>query len=315
VSPGAPPPVLFGKLPDRADFVRHGGSPALDALDTVAQRAIWPSLPAREGPLYRFVYNPPGGPHALAGALQLSRDRVGREYPLIVGRPVDRSVLDPAAAPSWPLRWGPAFDGAAEVVRRAVAEQAPIAAVTEWVRGLPDAPWEAGRSSAVDAHVHAAAALPARDFLGRFPGGPGHALLMLRRLAAILRQPTAPGYGVRFTLPAPADDFGRSDGVSFWMAAGSQLMRARPLWPSLFWRDADREGPGALFVFYARLSSPALRSLLVGAPDPDTVLALDAEPDVADRRALSDGRSPFARLLADPNASVADVLARLHTLV
>ena len=99
MSAGAPAPVLFGKLPDRADFVRKGGgSPALDALDTVTQRALYPALETTDGPLYRFVYNPPAGPHALAGALRLSRDRVGRQYPLIAGRPFERAALDPATA-------------------------------------------------------------------------------------------------------------------------------------------------------------------------------------------------------------------------
>ena len=313
--PGSLPPVLFGKLPDRADFVRQGGSPALDALDTVTQRALWPSPAVREGPLYRFVYNPPGGPHALAGALQLSQDRVGREYPLIVGRPVDRRELDPGAAPSWPLRWEDVFDEAATIVRGAVVGHAPVADVQARVAALPPAAWAAGRSPAVDRHVRAAAALRACDLFGCLPGGEAQGQLMLHRLAAIVRRPTVPGYGIRFALPSPSDGFGRADGVSFWLAAGAHLMRARPPWPTLFWTDGSGEGPGALFVFYGGLSSPALRSLLVGAADPDTVVDLDAAPDAATRRTLSAGASPFARLLADSHASAADILGRLHTLV
>ncbi len=313
--PGSLPPVLFGKFPDRADFVRQGGSPALDALDTVTQRALWPSPPVREGPLYRFVYNPPGGPHALAGALQLSHDRVGREYPLIVGRPIDRRELDPAAAPSWPLRWADVFDGAAAVVHQAVRGQARMDDVAGWVRALPAATWAVGRSPAVDAHVRAAAALPAHAFARRLPGGEDGLRLMLHRLATILRGTTVPGYGVRVALPAADDAFGRADGVSFWLAAGAHLMRARPPWPTLFWTDGDAGRPAALFVFYGGLRSQALRPLLLGADDPDTVAALDAAPDAATRRALGDDRAPFGRLLADPLASVADVLARLHTLV
>ena len=308
--PGAPPPVLFGKLPDRADFVRQGESPALDALDTVAQRALWPPPPTADGPLYRFVYNPPGGPHLLVGALQLSHDRVGREYPLIVARPVDRRSLDPGAAPSWPLRWEATCDEAAVSVYGAVVGLAPAADVLARAAALPEATWDSDRSPPVDRHVRAAAALAAGDFARRLPGGAPQAARTLSSLAALLRQSALPGYGLRLPLPAPADDFGRADGVSFWLAAGAHLMRARPPWPSLFWTDASPGQPAALFVFYGSLSSKALRSLLLGAVDSDTVASLD----VPAPGAAAAGTPAFDRLLADPHASVADVLARLHTL-
>ncbi len=301
--PGALPPVLFGKLPDRADFVRHGGSPALDALDTVTQRALWPSLSGHEGPRFRFVYNPPGGPHLLAGALQLSRDRVGRVYPLIVGRPVDRRTLNPATAPAWPLWWDDVFEEATTIVRGAVDGHAPFADVLARVVALPDAPCGAD-APAVDRR--ATAALPARDLLERLPGGPEQAIRVLHQLALTLRR--TPGYGLSLPLPLPAADFGRADGVAFWLAAGAHLMTARPPWPTLLWTDRIGDAQGTLFAFYGGLSSPALRSLLIGAPDPNTVMALAAGRPAA-------VPATFARLIADPSASVADLLARLRALV
>ncbi len=305
--PGALPPVLFGKLPDRADFVRHGGSPALDALDTVTQRALWPSLSGHEGPRFRFVYNPPGGPHLLAGALQLSRDRVGRVYPLIAGRAVDRRELTAAAAPAWPLCWDAVFDEATTIVRGAVDGHAPFADVLARVVALADAGCLAG-SPSVNRHAAAAAALPARDLVQRLPGGPEQALRVLHQLALTLSRTSVPGYGLSLPLPLPAAGFGRADGVAFWLAAGAHLMTAQPPWPTLFWTEDAGSAPGTLVVFYGGLSSAALRSLLGGSPDPNTVLALDA------------GRpapvpATFARLLADPSTSVADLLARLPSLV
>ncbi len=305
--PGALPPVLFGKLPDRGDFVRHGGSPALDALDTVTQRALWPSLSSHEGPRFRFVYNPPGGPHLLAGALQLSRDRVGRVYPLIAGRAVDRRELDPAAAPAWPLWWGGVFDEATTIVRGAVDGHAPFADVLARVVALPDAPCPADAPPAAR-HATAAAAIPARDLFQRLPGGPEQALRVLHQLALTFRRTPRPGYGLSLPLPQPSAGVARSDGVAFWLAAGARLMTARPPWPTLFWTEDATGVPGTLVVFYGGLSSAALRPLLVGSPDPNTVLALDAGRPAAVPAAV-------ARLLADPSASVADVLARLHTLV
>ena len=300
--PGALPPVLFGKLPDRADFVRHGGSPALDALDTVTQRALWPSLSGHEGPRFRFVYNPPGGPHLLAGALQLSRDRVGRVYPLIAGRAIDRRDLNPAAAPAWPLCWDDVFEEATTIVRGAVDGHAPFADVLARVVALPDAAGLADAPS-VRRHATAVAALPARDLFERLPGGPEQAARVLHGLALALRR--TPGYGLSLPLPLPAPDFSRADGVAFWLAAGARLMTARPPWPTLFWTDDTARS--TLFAFYGGLSSPALRSLLVGAPDPDTVMALDAGRPAAVPAAV-------AQLLASPSASVASVLARLPSL-
>lgn len=304
--PGALPPALFGKLPDRADFVRHGGSPALDAFDTVTQRALWPSLSGHEGPRFRFVYNPPGGPHLLAGALQLSRDRVGRVYPLVAGRPVDRRELDPVTAPAWPVCWDDLLDEATTVVRGAVDGHAPFADVLARVVALPDAPWPAD-SPPLRRHAAALAALPARDLFQRLPGGPEQALRVVHRLALTFRRTPVPGFGLSLPLPVPSPAFGRSDGVAFWLAAGAALMRARAPWPTLFWTGDTDAVPGTLVVFYGGLSSAALRSLLDGSPDPNTVLA------------LTEGRpgpvpAAVARLLADPNASVADVLGRLLSL-
>lgn len=311
--PGAPPPVLFGKLPDRADFVRQGGpSPALDALDALVQKALRQRLPSAEGPLLRFVYNPPEGPHALAGALQLSHDRVGRQYPLVVARPVERGTLDPAAAPSWPLRWAEVFDEAAVIVRGAVDGHAPFADVSDRMVRMPEAQWAVGRSPSVDRHVRAAEALPARVFFERIPGGEPHAIRILQRLVTLLRRATVPGYGVRVPLPATADGFGLADGVSFWLAAGAHLMRARPPWPTILWTEATPAGPGALVVFYGGISALALRWLLAGVADPDTVVSLAVGSDPVAARGVPPA---LAQLLADPTASVADVLVRLHALV
>lgn len=310
-----PPPVLFGKLPGRADFVRKGSSsPALDALDTVTQRALWPALTVAEGPLYRFVYNPPAGPHALVGAMKLSHDRVGRQYPLIAGRPFERATLDPGAAPSWPLRWAAVHDAAAAVVGPAVSGQVPFDAVAAAAMHIPEVVWVPDRSAEVDRHVQAVAALRAGDLFRQFHGGDARVLQMLVYLVHLLRKGAVPSFCISLPLPAPLPGFGRADGVAFWLAVGAHVMRARPPWPSLFWTDGVGERPGRLYVFYGGLSSHAFRFVLSGAPDPDTILALDAPPAASVLPALKASLPSFQRLLADPSRSVADVLMRLHTL-
>lgn len=315
MSAGAPAPVLFGKLPDRADFVRKGGgSPALDALDTITQRALYPALETTDGPLYRFVYNPPAGPHALAGALRLSRDRVGRQYPLIAGRPFERAAIAPATAPTWPLRWAAVHDAAAAVVHSAVAGGAPFDVVTAGAMQIPAVDASSLPSPDVARHVAAADGLRAADWFARFPGGAARVLPMLAYLAYLLRKGPLPSFCLRLPLPAPSADFGRADGVAFWLAAGARVMRARAPWPSLFWTDGDGGLPGRLYVFYAGLSSHAFRFVLRGVPDPDTILGLDAPPPASAIPALRASLPSFERALADPRLSVADVLARLHAV-
>lgn len=315
MSAGAPAPVLFGKLPDRADFVRTGGSsPALDALDTVTQRALWPALAAAEGPLYRFVYNPPAGPHALAGALQLSHDRVGRQYPLIAGRPFERAALDPAAAPSWPLRWAAVHDAAADVVGPAVAGHVPFDASATAALRIPEADWVPDHPPEVERHVQVAASLPALDLFRRVPGGETRVFQMLTYLSHLLRKGSLPGFCLNLPLPAPTATFGRADGVAFWLAAGAHVMRARPPWPSLFWTDGAGPRPARLYVFYGSLSSQAFRYVLSDTPNPDTILALDAPPPPSVLPALKAALPAVERLLADPRLTVADALMRLHTL-
>ncbi len=312
MSAAAPAPVLFGKLPDRADFVcKGGGSPALDALDTITQRALWPSLDASDGPLYRFVYHPPGGPHGLAGALRLSRDRVGREYPLIAARPFERTALDPAQAPTWPVRWSPVFDAASDVVRAAVTGTAAFDTVIAAAMQVPPADTTAHAPPGVVRHVGAADRLRAADWLARFPGGPRRALAMLAYLTYVLRRGPLPTYCLRVPLPPATDDFSRDDAAAFWLAAGAHVMRARAPWPSLFWSDSVPGLAGALHVFYGSVASHAFRFVLQGAPDPDTILGIDEAPPPSALPALRAALPAFERLLADPRLSVADLLARL----
>ncbi len=92
---GAPRPALFGKLPDRGDFVARGVPRALQrpfeawlAAVTEGARAtlgeglagVWAAAP-----VWRFWIGPGlMAGHVVTGALLPSADRVGRRYPLAV---------------------------------------------------------------------------------------------------------------------------------------------------------------------------------------------------------------------------------------
>ena len=306
-----PEPVLFGKLPDRADFVRRGApSPALDALDELVQRALRTGPKPRTGPLYRMVYAPPSGPDALVGGLSLSRDRVGRSYPLVVARTAPRDALDPHAAASWPLRWADVLDDAVATVYGAIERGASLDRVAAHIAEMPPLAPPSGPAPRVDAHVRAAASLPASWLWARLWGDPDprRPAAILRQLASSPRRPLT--YGLRFPLPPAAPDFGPADGAAFWLAVCWHLLATPRHPPTLFWTDGPHDG--ALTVFFGGLTHRALRPLLGGHPDPDTVVRMDLVPEATVRRALGALPHALARVLRDPRASVADVLAHLH---
>lgn len=305
-------PVLFGKLPARADFVRRGGaSPALDALDGLAQDALRAGLQVKTGPLYRMVFVPPSGPQALAGAIQLSRDRVGRAYPLFTGRPISRPRLDPDAAASWPLRWRPVLGAAARLVDAAVVQDASIQEVDAQLAALPPLAPLLGRSPEIDYHVTSLSGLSVNEFVSRTwdDASPMRLGLVVQRLLDAAHA-TIP-YGVRFPLPPPEPGFDHSDAVAFWLAMCWHLLPTPPTPPSLFWTDG---APGALVVFISSLSPASFRPLLTGTSAPDRIAAVDAGSPGTVRRGYASLPSHFQDLLEAPSTSVADLLGHLHAL-
>ena len=86
-------PVIFGKLPNRADFVRVNAThPVLNELDDIIQRSM-ESLGAQEGWQERYdtavmvdiVYTSRDRKWLFLGALRTSQDQSGRRYPLLGG--------------------------------------------------------------------------------------------------------------------------------------------------------------------------------------------------------------------------------------
>lgn len=97
VSATLEPPSVYGKLPARGDFVTRGfGRPVIDAWDAWLQPAILASRDALAerwldiyltSPIWRFALGAGNcGPNTLVGVLLPSVDKVGRCFPLMLGR-------------------------------------------------------------------------------------------------------------------------------------------------------------------------------------------------------------------------------------
>ena len=153
---------LFGKLPARGDFVRHGWSDAtIEALDAWLSGGLedWRSRLGDAGaaqalaaaPLLRF-YTPPGwaGSAALHGCLSPSVDRAGRFFFLAAG-------IEARAEAAWHLAvWHPGFaDHLETALYAALSPGADLPELIDAVdRALPDgnaAPWRASLATPSDA--------------------------------------------------------------------------------------------------------------------------------------------------------------------
>lgn len=151
---------LYGKLPGRGDFVRHGWDDAtIEALDTWLADGLQAWRPEddnafaaafAQAPLYAF-YLPPGwaGEAALHGVLSPSVDRAGRYFFLIAG-------MTGAAPTLWHIAVSrPDFAAAAEYATYEAlgAESDPDVLATTLFAAVPEieTPWRAALATPADA--------------------------------------------------------------------------------------------------------------------------------------------------------------------
>lgn len=303
----APPPlssapVLFGKMPTRGDFVRRGPQgPALDAVDDWAQRGFAHGRPrAATAELHALVMPSADGQEAFVGAATMSRDRVGRAYPLVAGRAVPLVGADPALLPEWPVRWAGLLDAAAELAR-AAAGGVDLGALDARLVRLPDLDDASGREARGCAR--AASGAPAAALWHAIWGESSarRAPAALGALAGTLARARHSGRAaepVRLPLPATGEPTPgqRAAAVSAWLRVVTRLA-GPPTWRTLVWKtvgppvrvltDAPHPPvalqPPSLVVLPAAPPGNAFLPTLGGAADRDAVLDLaDAPPRALD---------------------------------
>lgn len=254
--------VAFGKLPEHGDFVRIGmGGSALEALDEAVQQALpalraQPNGEATEPPVWRFFFA--HGRHVLAGAMQLSRDRVGRRYPFLVARASE--AADPRDAPRWPVLWRDLFESAERLVGDATS---PHDLALHHLPALRDPRDRALRH----AHDLDRAATTLDGFLTPMPMEAREALLA--HLVAALdgaRGPHPPAYGLRFAIRDAEEH------AAFWLEAEWRLRGARVTNPAAFWTAS---GDAPQLVSFARgIPRGGLAPVLGAEPPPRAVCHL-----------------------------------------
>ncbi len=243
-------PFVFGKVPDRGDFVRAGRQGVLvDELDEWLQRGLLALRGPIEGsPTVAFVLARPAG--TLLGAFHPSRDRAGRAFPLAVG-----GALDPALAidGSQIASRGSFLGAAAVLCGEIIGGLAPEEALPRL--RVPAAPADHSRKALLD---------------GFGDAGVDAVVSRLDEVLGPFRQAQPPRYGLG--LPMPEEPALRASAAAFWIDAVSARIKRRGSITALWTVSASPPR----FVLFAGAPTPdALAYLLMGA-DSDGVYVVDA---------------------------------------
>jgi type VI secretion system ImpM family protein len=262
-------PFVFGKVPDRGDFVRAGRQgPLVDDLDDWLQRGLLALRQPIEGaPTVAFVLVRPSG--TLMGAFHPSHDRAGRVFPLAVGGALDSTVaMDGSQIASRGSFLGAAAVLCGEIVRGLAPEEAlPRLQV-------PPAPGDYSQKAPLDVFGDVAI----DPVLSQLAEGLG-----------AFRQADAPRYGLG--LPMPPEPALRASAAAFWLDAVSARIPRRSATTAL-WTVTDDP---ARFVLFAGVPTPdALAYLLLGA-DTDGVYVVELPNHVAATCAAPTLRALVAR--------------------
>jgi len=301
-------PGLFGKLPDRADFVRvRAAEPAARALvlwlEEGSEAAKRSGVPMGPDPV-RFLLSPPGGARALVGVLGASADQVGRRFPLAVWSAVEGRDLA-AGSPLVPLAARGFLDAAAGLLVE--AGQLTAADLPARLDALAVPAQEAlDRGQAELAAL--ARSSPAEGWLRRLFGDPAagqhwYGLHCFRVACQPLRGREPAGPGVVLDCPAQVD----LDRFAWLDLARRALAWSRP--PTSFWSEA---GSGRLLLALGAPPAGAFAALWSAAHRDGKLWPLTtAKPEAvaAGKKALGPA---VVQLLERPGASVADLLATLQ---
>ncbi len=278
--------LAFGKIPTHGDFVRLGARRAIvDLLDQWLQEGVaeWKRqfTQNEESPApVRLVFAHPQSDEVLVGSVVMSADRVGRRYPFLVARGLDKSDLNPVDIGSWPEAWKPFFEAADDLTRTATSGMT-VEEVEAELAWLPSIMYGDSSQSPLGA-------VTGSEFWTSMWGSPDASekyAVMLRLLQLREAGGTAAinDGGLSFPLP---NDGGDTTGAAFWLSALDGIVEQNSAIPTIAWpaggggnsllvfpKGATRRGAAA--VFGAEVSQRTLFDMSAPMARPlDAVLAL-----------------------------------------
>ncbi len=292
----------FGKLPDRGDFFRfRQHQPAAMAFDTwvrhgmhVARKRLaadFREAYSRAAP-YRFQLTPASSGQTLAGVIAFSRDRHGREYPLV------------CFATSAQVGGG---EASMRIVDASAFFHVAEALLVEAVRGLPASELSAALGGLGAYLVPGRATQRAfRAFLGNTPVSTRWSTsVLLEAVAAVAaRRRSVPRlwqWGIQIPL-----DGGEAEiewEVAFWTQFLVNLGGARSLQPALFWTTRSGEGQRPELWCFFREPSPRLLGAFIGGIMTDLDVVTPGRGHIGEPRL-----DPHVVQLANPDLTLGQVL-------
>lgn len=324
--------TLFGKLPNRADFVRVNAShPAAVEFDELIQETMErqsneteAAIRAADAGPVDFQYVTRDQRYIMLGVLAPSRDQVGRRYPLVAAAILTRESME-SYLPVSPIAYEVFFDGLREQVVNAVENSVEALSCRQFLEASLRVQGNAADDLALANHV-----------IGRFmktqPARRMHDLLNAALYPAPLQQAVLnagfyQAYLQRFDhrstnqlilLPVSGDKGEQALLASSWLSMLSALWSSddggRP------WRGTyliiRRPDIGAQLVATVGRTPDSFARVMLGEPvDPGMLLDLGGENDAwRSHRMYAESSYALGRVLADPDCPLSTLCGFLDDM-
>lgn len=315
--------TLFGKLPNRPDFVRVNAThPAALELDGLIQQAFErqslgsASLEGafQSGPV-DFQYVTHDRRHVLVGVLTPSRDQAGRCYPLVAAAILPRESIDGYLQVS-PIAYEVFFDGLREQVINAVDNSVEALSCRQFLENNLRAYESADEDlvlarSVVDRFMALQPAIRMVELLSAvdYPATLHQALLNLAFYLAYLRRFDNRATNQLFLFPLSVSKGEQALVASAWLALLASLRGLGGQeggWCGSY-LFARRPGGGRQLVVSVGSVPPSFSQLLLGGPiESSMLLGLASENEAwMSHRLYAEVSYALGRLLSDPDCRLA----------
>ena len=314
---------LFGKLPNRADFVRvNANHPVAIEFDGQLQNAL-ERMAAQQAvggnaalpSAVDFLYVSRDQRYIMIGALMPSQDQAGRRYPFVATAILPADSVNGYLQVS-PIAYEVFFDGLREQVVNAVENSVEALSCRQFLETnlhtyetAPD-DLELARS-VVDRFVSVQSARRLADLLenGVFPAALQQSLLNIAFYQAYLSRFNNPATNQLIVLPLSGKKGEQSLVASSWLAILSALWP--PTTQDFSWRGSyffrrRPDGGAQLVVSVGRMPQSFSQIMLGDSFEPGMVLDLGIENEAwMSHRMYAEAAYALGRALADPDCSIA----------
>lgn len=311
--------ALFGKLPNRADFVRvNANHVAVTEFDDLIQQTF-ERLSAEEnwmqfydsGDPVEFQYTSRDSRYILIGVLAPSRDQAGRRYPLVASVILPREAIA-GYAPIAPIAYEVFFDGLHEQVSTAIENSVEALSCRQYLESQLRAGETAASDldlaqSVVERFMRTTTIARLDELLARDSGSSSlmQALLNIAFYRAFLRRFDNPATNQIILLPLPEDKGERALIACAWLSMLSALWEGsgggKQAWCGNYLLSQASQEKAMLAVCFGNAHKSFMTMILKRQLDAEGFLDLDNEQETwRNHRLYAEVSYALGRLLANP---------------